>query len=247
MRPVDNWQIKRAFSLPRRLFGLNFLSLPKSIFKQINIIHMKSALITLFAVATLSISATAQEKKEMRPPHMQKHQHGMMMARQLNFSEAQKKQAKAYNEDFRKKMQDLNKNESITVKEFRDRKAALRKEQRSKMQGLLTVEQKNKMAQLKAEQKAKREEHFAKHLNKMKTELGLTDQQVAQMKTQRESIRSKYMAIKENEALSREEKRDKLMALRTEMKEQHKKIFTPEQQQKMEEMRKKHFEKPPAK
>ncbi len=208
---------------------------------------MKSIVVTLLTLYAFAFSATAQEKRAMKGHHMQKHHHGMMMAKQLNFSEAQKTQAKLYHEDFRKKMQDLNKNESITVKEFRDRKAALRKEQRSKMQDMLTAEQKTKMAQLKADRKVKADEHFAKHLDKMKTQLGLTDQQLAQMKAQRESMHSKLKAIKENEALTREQKRDQLVALKTAVKEQHKKILTPEQQQKMEDMKKKHFEKTPAK
>ena len=44
-------------------------------------------------------------------------------------------------------MQELNKNESITVKEQRDRKAAILKERKTKMDGLLTAEQKTKMTE----------------------------------------------------------------------------------------------------
>ncbi len=208
---------------------------------------MKSIIITLLAVSAFAVSAMAQEKREMMPGHMQKHHHGMMMAKQLNFSEEQKTKAKLYHQDFKQKMQELNKNENITVKEMRDRKMALLKEQKAKMNGLLTAEQKTKMAQMKADRKVKADQHFAQHLDKMKTKLGLTDQQVGQMKAQRESMQLKFKAIKENESLSREQKKEKLMSLKTEAREQHKKIFTPEQQQKMEEMKKKHFERSPAK
>ncbi len=210
---------------------------------------MKNIVVTLLAFSALSFSATAQEKREMKPGHepgMHKHHHGMMMAKQLNFSDEQKKQAKLNHEDFKKKMEELNKNESITVKDQRDRKASLMKEQKAKMDALLTPEQKTKMAQLKAERKARHQEHFAKHLDKMKTELGLTDAQVTQMKSQREGMQSKFKAIMENESLSREQKRDQFMALKAEAKEQHKKILTPDQQKKMEEMKKKHFEKTPS-
>ncbi len=207
---------------------------------------MKKVLVTLLAVAIVSTSALAQGKREMKRHDHQKHQHGMM-AKQLNFSETQKTQAKAYQKEFKQKMQELSKNESITVKEFRDRKTAMRKEQKAKMNGLLTAEQKTKMAQLKNERKAKHEAHFAKHLDKMKTQLALTDDQVAKLKAQRESTHAKLKAIKENESLSREQKRDQLMALKTQAMEQHKKIFTEEQQQKMQEMKKKHMEKTPAK
>ena len=208
---------------------------------------MKSIVATLFAVSTLAFSATAQEKREIKPGHMhegmQKRHHGMMMAKALNFSEDQKKAAKANREEFRQKMQELNKNESITVKEMRDRKEALHKEQKAKMDALLTPEQKTKMVQLKAERKAKGEEHFAKHLDKMKTELGLTDVQVSQIKSNREDMQAKFKGIRENESLTREQRKEQFMNLKEQAKEQHKKIFTPEQQKKMEGMKKKHFEK----
>ena len=210
---------------------------------------MKCIIVTLLAVSAFSFSATAQEKREMKPGHqpgMHKPHHGMMMAKELNFSEDQKKQAKLNHENFKKKMQELNKNESITVKEQRDRKALLMKEQKGKMDALLTPEQKNKMALLKADRKAKHEEHFTKHLDKMKTALALTDNQVSQLKTQREGMQTRFNAIKENGSLSRVQKKEQLMALKAEAKEQHNKIFTPEQLKKMEEMKKKRFEKTPS-
>lgn len=208
---------------------------------------MKSIVLTLLAVSTLVFSATAQEKREMKPGHkqsmMQHRHHGMMMAAALNFTDAQKAQAKLNHEALRQKMQELNKNENITVKEMRDRKEALRKEQKAKMGALLTPEQKTKMTQLKAEQKIKREAHFAKHLDKMKTALGLTDTQVSLLKSQHLARQAKLKAIKENESLTREQRKEQLMSLKGQAKDQHRKILTPEQQQKMEEMKKKRFDK----
>ena len=81
--------------------------------------------------------------------------------------------------------------------------------------------------------------NITKHLGKMKTELGLTDIQVSQMKSQRESMQTKFKAIMENESLSREQKKEQFQALKAKGKEQHKKIFTADQLKKMEEMKKK--------
>ena len=170
---------------------------------------MKKLLIPLIAIFALTISANAQQKREMKGHPHKKHQHGMM-AKKLNFSEEQKKQSKTINEDFRKKMQELNKNESITVKESRDRKAALLKEKKARMDGLLTADQKTKMVQLKAEQKVKAEERYANHLTKMKTNLSLTDEQVAKLKTKRTGMQTKMEKIKSNESLSRIEKKEKI-------------------------------------
>ncbi|MEP7238373.1 MAG: hypothetical protein ABI685_10925 [Ferruginibacter sp.] len=197
---------------------------------------MKKVLIPLFALLALTASVNAQNKGGKKGHHHQ-HQKGMM-AKQLNFSEDQKKQAKMINEDSRKKMQELNKNESITVKEQRDRKAAILKERKTKMDGLLTVEQKTKQSQLKAEYKAKKEAGYAKHMDKMKTNLGLTDEQVTKLKAQRSANHAKAEKIKNNESLSREQKKEQMMALKADAKNESKKIFTPEQLKKREEMKK---------
>jgi Spy/CpxP family protein refolding chaperone len=184
----------------------------------------------------LTVSVNAQDKMGKKGLH-HKHQKGMM-AKELNFTDAQKAQAKAINEDSRKKMQELNKNESITVKEQRDRRAAIQKERKTKMDGLLTAEQKTKMAQLKAERKVKKEEGYAKRLDKMKTNLSLSDEQVTKLKNQRVATQAKAEKIKNNESLSREQKKEQMMTLKTEAKDQHNKILTPEQLKKKEEMKK---------
>lgn len=206
---------------------------------------MKKLLIPLIAIFALTATVNAQDKMGKKGHH-HKHQKGMM-AKQLNFTDAQKAQAKTINEDSRKKMQELNKNESITVKEQRDRKAAILKERKTKMDGLLTAEQKTKMTQLKAERKVKNEEGYAKRLDKMKTNLSLTDEQVAKLKNQRAATMARVEKIKNNESRSREQKKDQMVALKTEAKDQHNKIFTPEQLKKKEEMKKSHGDKSKAK
>jgi len=200
---------------------------------------MKKVLIPLIALLALTVSVNAQHKMVKGKHH---HQKGMM-AKELNFTDAQKAQAKTINEDARKKMQELNKNESITVKEQRDRKAAIQKERKTKIDGLLTAEQKAKQTQLRAEHKAKKEAEYAKHLDKMKSNLNLTDDQVAKLKSQRTATRTKAEQIRNNESLSREQKKEQMMALKAEAKKQHDKILTPEQLKKKEEMKKAHDDK----
>jgi Spy/CpxP family protein refolding chaperone len=196
---------------------------------------MKKVLIPLIALLALTVSVNAQHK--MGKGKHQHHQKGMM-AKELNFTEAQKAQAKTINEDARKKMQELNKNESITVKDQRDRKAAIQKERKIKMDGLLTAEQKAKQTQLRAEHKAKKEADYARHLDKMKTNLNLSNEQVEKLKVQRATNRTKADNIKKNESLSREQKKEQMMALKAEAKVQNNKIFTPEQLKKRDEMKK---------
>jgi hypothetical protein len=238
--PPWSWQLNNSLPSSIKLIAA------RGVYLLHKSIHMKRIMISLFALTFLAGSASAQEKAKMKGRHHHRH-HGEMMVKKLGLSEDQQKQAKAFREDFGKKMKELNKNEKITVKEMRDKKYALRKELRSKMDGLLTTEQKNKMAQFKAEHQAKSEEHFNKHLDKMKSELALTNAQVEQMRTQRETMQAKMKALRENESLSREQKKEQMLALHNEAKEQRKKIFSAEQLKKLEEMKKKRMENNPAK
>lgn len=197
---------------------------------------MKKVLVSLLAVMLLTTSLFAQQKRAFKPSHqLQQKTH---LAKQLSFSAEQKAQAKLYKENTRKQLQELNKNENITVKEFRDRKAAILKEQKTKMQGLLTAEQKAKLTELKVQRKEKAVQAQALHLQKMKTKLNLSDDQVAQMKAQHDKVRAQMGAIKNNDKLSRVERKEKMTALKAEAREQRKKIFTEEQLKKMGELKK---------
>ncbi len=195
-----------------------------------------------------ALPASAQVERKMKHPHhgQVKQHHGEMM-KQLNLTDGQKAQAKANKEAFKQKMQELNKNEGITVKEYRDRKEALRKEQKAQMQNLLTPDQKTKLQQLKTDQSRKREEAYARHLDKMKTRLQLSEAQVAKIKANRETMHEKMISIKQNESLSREERKEKMMAIKKERREQMDNLLTKEQKEKMSEMKKKHGDKNPVK
>lgn len=203
---------------------------------------MKKVLIPLIAILAFTFSVNAQSNVDKKGQHKHqshhRHHHKNMMAKQLNFSEAQKSQAKSINADYRKKMQDLNKQDNITVKEMRSRKAAIEKDKRTKMDGLLTADQKSKMQQMKVDRKAKNEGQYAKHIDKMKTNLNLSDDQVSKIKALRMANQAKVEKIKNNESLSREQKKEQFMALRAESKEQHNKIFTADQLKKMQDMNK---------
>ena len=100
-----------------------------------------------FTISAAAQNAAPQTKNKTSFNHKGNHHHGM--SSQLNLTESQKSQLKANREDYKKQLDELNKNESITVKEFRDKKYALKKEQKQKFLALLTPEQKTKLEQLK--------------------------------------------------------------------------------------------------
>ena len=202
---------------------------------------MKKIVAVVLAFASLIFCANAQDFSERR--HAKHRHNNEMMMKELNLSSAQKEQMKANHESYKKQLMELNKNEGITVKEARDKKEALRKEQKEKMMSLLTAEQKNKLVQLKKDREAKHEMMAAKKLDKLKTSLSLSDDQVAKINSDRKAINARLKAIRENEQLTRTEKKEQIMALKEENKNSFKNILTPEQLGKMEEMKKSRMEK----
>lgn len=206
---------------------------------------MKKIAAGMLALASFIFSASAQETPNMKRFH-HPHKHGMMM-QELNLTADQQQQLKASRDNYQKQWLELNKNENITVKESRDKKDALRKEQKEKMMAILTSEQKNKLEQLKKDHEAKREALAAKRLDKMKTKLNLSDDQLAKIKSGNETVHAKAKAIREDDQLSRTEKKEKLMALKAETQTNLKSILTPEQISKLEELKKNRIEKRQAK
>ncbi len=203
---------------------------------------MKKLLLSVATFFALLIALHAQQKSDIQRGGKKHIHHSTQQkhdfAKSLNLSAAQKAEMKANSENFKKQMQDLKKNEGITIKEFKAKKTALHKEQKATRDALLTPEQKVSIANQKADNKVKRTEIKAKKFDKMKTQLSLTDAQVQQLKAKHEATAIKMKAIKENEKLDKVAKKDQILALKKQSMEENKKIFTPEQLQKIEEMKK---------
>jgi len=200
-------------------------------------------LLVIIAISAFTLSATAQEKRETKGKHGTEHRkgkghHGGNM-KDLNLTNAQKSQIKADREAYKLKMSELDKNEGLTVKEYNERKTALQKEQREKMQSILTAEQKAKMSDGRKKDDAQHEQMQAKRLEKMKTELKLTDDQASKLKAHNTATHEKMKAVKENESLSQEQRKMQIKALKESAKEQRKSILTAEQLKKLEERKEK--------
>lgn len=180
-------------------------------------LSMKKIAAAMLAIAGFIFSTYAQQTPTMKHFHHRHNHHGMMM-KELNLTSAQQQQLKDNRDDYQQQLADLNKNESITVKESRDKKEVLRKEEKAKMMSVLTPEQKIKLGQLKKDREAKRDAMVSKRLDKMKAKLNLSDDQVAKIKAGREDIHAQFKAIRENDQLNRTEKKEKLMALKEQTK-----------------------------
>jgi Spy/CpxP family protein refolding chaperone len=205
---------------------------------------MKKIILSIL-VFTLAFAIKAQEIPERKSErHMMEQRHngrqhmkGMDM-KQLNLTEAQKEQFKVQKESFRKQMEELKKNDNITVKEWKSKMGTLRKEQRTKIQGIFTPEQKAQIEKMKADRKAMNEIDAKARMEKMKLRLGLTDDQVKKMTKNRTEIMEKMKALKENDKMDADKKKEQMHDLMKKQKEQMKSILTEEQMKKLQEGRK---------
>jgi hypothetical protein len=204
---------------------------------------MKKLIFSTVIIA-IGLAVQAQEipdRKSEKPMMHQKNKgHHPMQGidmKQLNLTDAQKEQFRTQKESFHKQMEELKKNDNITVKEWKGKAEELRKQHKEQTKNILTKEQKSQLEKMKEEGKAKREAMGKERAEKMKTTLGLTDEQSIKMKTNRLKMGEKMKAIRENTSLSDEQKRENMKQLHKEQKEFLKSILTEEQLNKMKESR----------
>jgi hypothetical protein len=210
-------------------------------------------ILSVLAIVIAAFSASAQDNTGSRHSkdgmHMNKFKHshhrhlGKEIMKGIVFTDAQKTQMKASREEFKAKMQALDKQDQLTVADMKIKKAALHKEQKAKMESIFTAEQKSQIAQNKLALEAKRKEMHEKRAKEMQVKLGLNEDQVAKLKAQHDELDSKIKAIKENESLSREDKMQHVKALKETAREQRKSVLTAEQLKKLEEMKQNRKEK----
>jgi len=191
-------------------------------------------IVLLLLIVSMAVATTQAQDMRPRKHRMQRDNHGMM-AEKLNFSEDQKAKMKTMNEGFRTKRMDLRKNDNITVKEWKNRMETLRKDHKTKMEGLLTGEQKERIEKMKIERKAMRDIDAKARMDKMKIHLGLSDEQASKFSKNRSEMEEKMKALRENKTLDGEKKREQMNELMKQQKEKMKSILTEEQMKKLQE------------
>ena len=121
---------------------------------------MKKIITGLFAIAAFTFSVNAQDHnaeghkkmhKENQGMHKGHHGKGMEGLEKLNLTDAQRQQIKSINEDFKNRMQALNQNDNMLVKDMKAQRKALMEERKNRISAILTPEQKNKFEQLHKE------------------------------------------------------------------------------------------------
>ena len=196
---------------------------------------MKKLLLSFLTVALFSVCVSAQQR-EFGKHAGKKHHHGMDLQK-LNLSDKQKTDIKNINADFREQMTALQKEDNLTVKDWKGRKQTLRKEYKAKLQSVLTAEQKEQLAKAKEERKAKQKQMAEERMGMIKQKLALTDDQSAKMKELHTGLRDQIRSIRENQSLAKEDKKAQIKELIKENHEKVKSILTEEQLQKLKDLR----------
>lgn len=192
---------------------------------------MKKLILSLAVISALTFSASAQENRSTEKSEMKDHKRGDEM-KDLNLTTEQKTKLKASRADFKTKMDAIDANTSLSEEQKRTQKEALKKEQRAAMQTILTPEQKAKMAEAK-DKKEGREDKI-----KLKEELGLSKEQADKLKALHQSTKAQIDAVNANTNLSETEKKAQIKAIKDKSKAERNAFLTPEQQQKMQEIKK---------
>lgn len=198
---------------------------------------MKKIIVTFIGLAGLFASAQAQEtRKQTERP--EERQHKEYMARELNLTDAQKEELKSNRELMRSQLADLEKNDQLTVKEYRLKKAAIQKDQKEKMDKLLTEEQKKSLATKKIGKHGKDGKHRSLNAEQMRSSLGLSDEQVARLKINEEKNKAAFQSIREDKGLTPDQKKEKMKEVKIQSKAFYKETLTPEQLEKMKSLKK---------
>src|SRR6187431_555736 len=194
---------------------------------------MKKIIVMMLSMVTIFVAQAQKEKNPEERGHRDK-----MMAEKLKFSNEQKQKAKALNEDYRKKMDELRKKDDILIKDWRNQMMELNKKHKEDMSALLSKEQKAQMEKYKVERKKMAEIDAIARMEKMKLRLDLSNDQMERIKKQRTESLEKMKVIRENRSQDMMRKRVEMKSIMQKRNENMRSILNEEQYKKMQEMRK---------
>lgn len=200
--------------------------------------------IVAFVLAFPALQAQQKAGNEMnRSPKTYRQQQGKQgmqhnRYKDLNLTQEQQDALAKINNDYRTGVADLKKKESaITMKEYKTQMQSLRTKRQSEMDKMLTTDQKAQLQKAREENRGRPGMKGKGMRGGMNTNLDLSKEQSAQMKTLRESSQKKIAAIRENQQLTDAQKKEQIMAVHKQQREDMKSILTPEQMKKMEGFR----------
>ena len=182
---------------------------------------MKKLIALSFALATVTISVSAQQKRDISKLNSstthashQEERHERM--KDLNLSDAQREQMKSIRKD----------------------KSLSREDKRTKMNSVFTTEQKKRLLEKRAGMDGKDDAKGEKRGRELEAKLGLNKDQAMRLKAVSDEHHAKMKALKDNQNLSADARKAQMKALHESAMAQRKLILTTEQLRKMDAMKK---------
>jgi Spy/CpxP family protein refolding chaperone len=205
---------------------------------------MKKIVLGMMAVA-LTFTAIAQKdgssnkNKNHEKESTYKKSKGSENFDKLNLTDAQKAQMKTINQNFRQQMQDLKKQGNITVDQQTQRREAIAKEHRAKIQAILTPEQRDQAANYKKDFKEGRKENGRDdRFEEITKDLNLTPDQSAKMSSINASFRTSLQNIRQNSTLGENEKREQMKKLMKQHRSDMEALLTNDQKEQLKSRQK---------
>jgi hypothetical protein len=194
---------------------------------------MKKIIVCTFVLAVAIQGIKAQEIPERTRETINRHHRDGV--NRLNLSKEQKAKFKSLNEDYRTQMDELKKKDDITVKEWRSRMDNLRKDHRDKISSLLTDDQKDQLKKSREARQLRQSDRRKEGFDRMRTRLNLTDDQTTRLKQSRSEMAEKLKAIRENQSLSDDQKKEQVQELKKKNQENLKTILSEDQLKRLHE------------
>ena len=202
---------------------------------------MKRILSTALAIVLFVGAVQAQKTEDKGRHHGERKE---MALQQLSLTEEQKVKLKNIREAQRKEIQELKKNDQITLKEWKEKRKELQEKYQAQYRTVLTSEQMEELKKGKDKRKEKgfdkRSDHFRNQAAFFKKELNLSAEQETRLRNIFQEFRTKSQATRSNNNLTQEQKKEQVQSLAKQYMDQGKAVLTPEQLKKFEEMKGKH-------
>jgi Spy/CpxP family protein refolding chaperone len=220
---------------------------------------MKKIITSALVIALTIGAAQAQNTTAPEGKKHDKKEHKGEGFKELNLTADQKAKLKTLHEAEKKEMQALKSEKN----ENKDQRKAIHEKYQAQMESILTADQKQQFAKMKEERMASRKNSNFQQDGKFRhngdstrmgdkgrfnkkgdfsKELGLTSSQQEQMTKIRAEYSSQFQALRDDNSLSKDQKKEKMQELRKAQMEKMKTVLTPEQMDKMKSMRKGHSE-----
>lgn len=152
----------------------------------------------------------------------------------IHYTRQQRNTLRAIDGGYRKKSEDLYREDKLTMGEYKAQLLSLQKDRKRQKDAVLTPEQKDQIALWKKRAAEESQVRAAARLERMKLRINLTDQQESSIKTEQDVLRQQMLAIRENDNLLPYQKRDAMRALHAQQAQALESVLNPVQIQQWE-------------